>query len=158
MLALAAIFGADYEAAADGRGFTLRVSPHAGCDAAVSGAGAALEIRYPDSYPSAPPTLTVWPLGGLPQGACDALAADLRQVAAASAGDVCAFALATRAADWLADECIELLKNKGNESPEMLRLRIETRQWLCGVLYPERYGKRVINEGTVTYAVTSAAA
>jgi len=62
------------------------------------------------------------------------------------------------AADWLADECIELLKNKGNESPEMLRLRIETRQWLCGVLYPERYGKRVINEGTVTYAVTSAAA
>jgi translation initiation factor 2-alpha kinase 4 len=103
MLALAAIFGADYEAAADGRGFTLRVSPHAGGDAAVSGAGAALEIRYPDSYPSAPPTLTVWPLGGLPQGACDALAADLRQVAAASAGDVCAFALATRAADWLAD-------------------------------------------------------
>ena len=62
------------------------------------------------------------------------------------------------AADWIADECIELLKNKGNESPEMLRLRIETRQWLCGVLYPERYGKRVINEGTVTYAVTSAAA
>jgi hypothetical protein len=62
------------------------------------------------------------------------------------------------AADWIADECIELLKNKGNEAPEMLRLRIETRQWLCGVLHPERYGKRVINEGTVTYAVTSAAA
>lgn len=62
------------------------------------------------------------------------------------------------AADWIADECIELLKNAGNGAPEMLRLRIETRQWLCGVLHPERYGKRVINEGTVTYAVTSAAA
>lgn len=62
------------------------------------------------------------------------------------------------AADWIADECIELLKNKANESPEMLRLRIETRQWLCGVLHPERYGRRVINEGEVIYKVVSAAA
>jgi hypothetical protein len=62
------------------------------------------------------------------------------------------------AADWLADECLWLLKNDSNDSLEMLRLRIETRQWLCGVLYPERYGKRVINEGEVVYKVASAAA
>lgn len=62
------------------------------------------------------------------------------------------------AADWLADECLWLLKNQGNDSLEMLRLRIDTRQWMCGVLYPERYGKRVINEGEVIYKVVSAAA
>jgi hypothetical protein len=62
------------------------------------------------------------------------------------------------AADWLADECLWLLKSGGNDSLELLRLRIETRQWLCGVLYPERYGKRVINEGEVVYKVASAAA
>jgi hypothetical protein len=62
------------------------------------------------------------------------------------------------AADWLADECLWLLKNEGHDSLELLRLRIETRQWLCGVLYPERYGKRVINEGQVIYKVAAATA
>ena len=108
MTALAAIYGADFERAEDGRGFTLRVSPHAGgAPTDASAPAAALELRYPPggTYPSTPPAITVWPLNGLPQAAADALAADATAAAAAAAaaGDVCGFSLATRAADFLAD-------------------------------------------------------
>ena len=45
MLALAAIYGDDFEPAPDGRGFTLRVLPHVGGPARDDTPGAALEIR-----------------------------------------------------------------------------------------------------------------
>jgi hypothetical protein len=45
MLALAAIYGDDFEPAPDGRGFTLRVLPHVGGTARDDTPGAALEIR-----------------------------------------------------------------------------------------------------------------
>eukprot|EP00873_Tetraselmis_striata_P037636 jgi/Tetstr1/457900/TSEL_044419.t1 len=102
MVALEAIFGAEFAAHEDGRGFDLRVVPHPG-EAEANFVAATLKLRYPNQYPSAQLTLKLEAIENLQAAEVRRIAKALHTAAAQHARDdeVCAFNLVTIAQEQL---------------------------------------------------------